>query len=432
MAAQDDVLGKTMDEWMRQYPALRDIVRYKPVFWENPKKGLAEEVLPGLPLTYEDILDAEARWVRFAPLIGRLFPEVKDRIIESGIVEIPQMAKAIKSRLGMDFDGSLYLKCDSELPVAGSVKARGGVYEVLKHAEKLAADSGLLKMTDDYGIMAESSFKDFFSGYSISVGSTGNLGLSIGIMGSALGFKVTVHMSADAKEWKKRLLRKKGVNVVEYTSDYSQAVKQGRRSSAQDPNDYFVDDENSKDLFLGYSVAAFRLKRQLDGMGIAVGENDPLNVYIPCGVGGAPGGITFGLKHVFGDSVRCYLAEPTHSPCMLLGLMTGLHDGVSVSDFGLDGRTEADGLAVGRPSKFAGRMIDGLVDGIFTVDDDDLYRALAILKDEEGKKIEPSAAAGLLGIRGKGVHVAWATGGIFLPEELTEEFYNRGKKLLDE
>lgn len=435
-------------------PVLGDAADLRPVMWVNDKRGYTCTVLPEIDITLKDIMEAEERWKRFAPLIEILFPETKDTHgkIESRLVEIFAMKEKMENIYGTGLEGRLYLKCDNELPVAGSIKARGGIYEVFKHAESLAIGSGMLKQGMDYSVMAESRFRDFFGSYSIAVGSTGNLGLSIGIAGAALGFKVTVHMSADAKRWKKDILRRNAVTVVEHSSDYNRAVEEGRRESSKDPRSYFVDDERSVDLFLGYSTAALRLKEQLVGRGITIDSLHPLFVYIPCGVGGAPGGICFGLRHVFGDNVHCFFAEPTHSPCMFLALASGEYENVSVKDLGLDNRTEADGLAVGRASALAGRIVDRLVSGIYTLTDHEMYAMLAALRESEKIMVEPSAAAGLPGIirlygtpAGEAyikktlkqcrphdaVHVVWATGGLFVPRELMDAFYEKGKGILN-
>lgn len=340
--------------------------------WMNPNVGSADAALAALPLTRTDVDDAEARLERFAPFIKKVFPETAaDRgLIESPLTEIENMRAWLNENEGAQLAGKLFLKRDSDLPVAGSVKARGGCYAVLKHTEDLALANRLVEMRDDYSVFATRAFRDFFSQYELHVGSTGNLGLSIGIMGAALGYRVTVHMSADARQWKKDLLRAKGITVLEYGADYSYAVQKGRERAAEDPRSYFIDDENSVDLFLGYAVAARRLKAQLAEQDVTVDDEHPLLVYIPCGVGGAPGGICFGLKQEFGDAAHVYFAEPVEAPCMLLGLASGLQNEICVQDIGLTGRTAADGLAVSRPSGFVGETVKAIVSGGFTVSDE--------------------------------------------------------------
>ena len=428
-------------------PLLAKLRSLEEVFWMNPNFENAQQGIKKSSLSVADIKDAKERLERFAPYISKVFPETKtaNGIIESPLVRIPWMQQKLAHNYGEPILGELLLKCDSHLPISGSIKARGGIYEILKHAEDLAFANQMLTLKDDYSILANENFRTFFSQFSIAVGSTGNLGLSIGIISAQLGFKVTVHMSADAKQWKKDLLRSKNVMVIEYEADYSKAVEQGRSQAAADPNCYFVDDENSSDLFLGYAVAASRLKQQLDQLEILVDDNHPLFVYLPCGVGGGPGGVAFGLKQLFKDNVHCFFAEPTHSPCMLLGLMTGLHDQISVQDIGLDNVTAADGLAVGRPSGLVGKIIEPFLSGCYTISDNHLYKLLKDLADTENIYLEPSALAGMIGPSflsrqgsaylkkhdllekmNNATHLIWATGGSMVPEEMMLEYYQKG------
>ena len=360
-----------VQQLITQFPLVQSLIALEPVTWFNPNATTLAVGLPYVGLDQNDVADASARLARFAPYMCDAFPETRASkgILESEIAAIPAMQATLNQRYGVELTGKLLLKKDSHLPISGSIKARGGIYEVLTHAERLAIKAGLLCEEDDYRKLFTDEFRQFFGQYSIAVGSTGNLGMSIGIMSAKLGFTVTVHMSADAREWKKRKLREHGVIVVEYAEDYGVAVEQGRKEAERDPNCFFIDDENSRTLFLGYSVAGERVKKQFDEMGIKVDAEHPLFVYLPCGVGGGPGGVAFGLKLIFGDAVHCVFAEPTHAPCMLLGVRTGLHEDVAVQDFGIDGVTAADGLAVGRPSGFVGRAMQRLIDGYITVQD---------------------------------------------------------------
>ena len=441
--------GKTIEQWVTEHALIQEMVELHEVSWFNKGTRSFSEAMQNITLGEADVADAAERLERFRPYIARVFPETAEvrGLIESPLKAIPSMQQALAELYQTDLPGTLLAKCDSLLPISGSIKARGGIYEVLKHAETLALKEGLLSLEDDYARLDSDEFRSFFSRYSIAVGSTGNLGLSIGIMSAQLGFRVSVHMSADARQWKKDLLRLKGVNVVEYESDYSLAVAEGRREAEGDPDCYFVDDENSVNLFMGYAVAANRLKRQLDDMGITVDRDHPLFVYLPCGVGGGPGGVAFGLKLAFGDSVHCFFAEPTRSPAMLLGLYTGLHDGVCVQDFGIDNITAADGLAVGRPSGFVGRTMCEMIDGAYTVEDDNLYRLLALLADAEGLRLEPSALAGFPGLArvmrsesyleqsgltdkmANATHIAWCTGGSMVPDSEMNAYYRTGASL---
>lgn len=420
----------------------------QPALWLNPNR--THQALPGTTwglneISREDIFTAAKRFIRFGYALKTLFPELvsTNGIIESPLVCVDDLRERLSPELG---HGKLLIKADHSLPIAGSIKARGGIYEVLEFAERVGLVNGLItKEKPDQLVSAEG--RELLSQYSVAVGSTGNLGLSIGVIASALGFATTVHMSADAKEWKKKRLRDRGVTVVEHQGDYGAAVAAGRSEAEKDPYCHFVDDESSFSLFSGYSVAALVIKQQLNEIGVAVDGEHPLFVYLPCGVGGAPGGITFGLSHLFGSNVHCFFAEPTASPCFMIAMMDEKGEGRSVYDVGLDNRTEADGLAVPKASECAVEVMRSALSGIFTVEDETLFKHVRAAWEGEKLKVEPSAtaafdgpswivnsAAGRAYLEANGInqhlhnstHIVWTTGGLFVPEEEYTKFLQRG------
>ncbi len=126
---------------------------------------------------------------------------------------------------------------------------------------------------------------------------------------------------------------------------------------------------------------------------------------------------------------------------MLLGMMTGLHDQIDVGQIGLSNDTEADGLAVGRASKFVGKLMETVVSSCYTVDDDFLFRSLKAMVEQENIFMEPSAHAGFFGpiqllceggdyieahqlapYLKNAHHLIWSTGGNMVPKHLRQAY----------
>ena len=130
----------------------------QPCLWTNP--GRQAEVPSRLSVGtgsvgVEDMQAAVARFGRFTPLLAELFPQelqASGGVIESPLVPAPALGQALG--LGAA-DGALGVKCDHLLPVAGSIKARGGIHEVLEFAETLALEHGLVAPGSDYRALAQ-------------------------------------------------------------------------------------------------------------------------------------------------------------------------------------------------------------------------------------------------------------------------------------
>ena len=141
----------------------------QPVLWENEKRFSDDEVTAELSSNLADMQRAQDRFARFNPLLAELFPELQDTggQIESALLPVPHMQDAIHFPLQ---HGRLWIKADHTLPVAGSIKARGGFHEVLEFAENLAIKNGLIKSSDNYIVFNTPAVRKLFSNYEIEIG----------------------------------------------------------------------------------------------------------------------------------------------------------------------------------------------------------------------------------------------------------------------
>ena len=133
-----------MNSLIAQYPLVKDLVALKETTWFNPGTTSLAEGLPYVGLTEQDVQDAHARLSRFAPYLAKAFPETA---ATGGLLNqnwLPfQLCKTAGKRISATDQRATVTEKDSHLPISGSIKARGGIYEVLAHAEKTGSGSGV-------------------------------------------------------------------------------------------------------------------------------------------------------------------------------------------------------------------------------------------------------------------------------------------------
>ena len=136
-----------LENLLQEYPLLRQMAAGEPVCWTNPKLRPFAETATDNPFGLEDALDAMTRLERFAPYIAQVFPETAERggIIESPVREIRAMRARLEDLWSLPLKGRLFLKLDSQLPISGSIKARGGFYEVMALAEQPSGNTRTLE-----------------------------------------------------------------------------------------------------------------------------------------------------------------------------------------------------------------------------------------------------------------------------------------------
>ena len=248
------------------------------------------------------------------------------------------------------FGSPVVLKCEN-LQHTGSFKARGAASKVL------ALTPGELER-------------------GVVTASTGNHGAAVAYAGAIVGVAPTVVVPADANPSKLAAIERLGGRIEVHGTD-SVESELGARQMARERGMTFISPYNDPAIIGGQGTLGLELLEQV---------GDLSTVFVAVGGGGLASGVA-GIIKAVSPSVRIIGCSPVNSAVMYHSLKAG-----EILDMPSK-PTLSDGTAGGvEPGAITLGILDGLLDGFVTVEEDDIRNAFLDLIEVEHLLVEGSAA----------------------------------------
>lgn len=234
--------------------------------------------------------------------------------------------------------------------------------------------------------------------------SSGNHAQAVALAASLLGSKAVILMPADAPAGKVAATRAYGAEVIEYDR-YEENRETQASALAEERGLVLVPPYDDHHVMAGQGTAGLELLEQ-------VGDLDDL--VVPVGGGGLIAGCATAAKSLL-PRIRVTGVEPESGDDTRQSLERGERVAIPVP------RTIADGLQVATPGGMTFEVNRRLVDGIVTVTDEEIVRAMAFLFERIKVVAEPSGAvavaallAGKLVVSGRRVGAILSGGNVDL------------------
>jgi threonine dehydratase len=252
--------------------------------------------------------------------------------------------------LSASVGSSVVLKCEN-LQHTGSFKARGAVSKVLSLSQE-ELDRGVI------------------------TASTGNHGAAVSYAGAIVGMAPTVVVPTDANPSKLAAIERLGGRIEVHGTD-SVESELGARQIAEERGLTFISPYNDPAIIGGQGTLGLELLEQVE---------DLATIFVAVGGGGLASGVA-GIIKAVSPSVRIIGCSPANSAVMYHSLKAG-----EILD--MPSRpTLSDGTAGGvEPDAVTLDILDRLLDGFVTVEEDDIRRAFLELIEVEHVLVEGSAA----------------------------------------
>lgn len=223
----------------------------------------------------------------------------------------------------------------------------------------------------------------------------GNHGLALAWAARAFGCRARIFVGTAVGRDRIELIRSLGAEVVSVDGTYDDAVA-AAELAARAPGALLVTDTDysgdlpvTRAIMAGYSVLASELARQTD-----LGRHT--HVFLQCGVGGVAAGIAAGLWRQLGRTPKIVTVEPARAACLYASLRAGRPVQVAGTL-----ETRMVGLACGRPSLPAWRILSRAAYAAMTIDDADARRVQdALAQGIGGDAPLPAGDTGIAGVAG--------------------------------
>ncbi len=213
--------------------------------------------------------------------------------------------------------------------------------------------------------------------------SAGNHAQGLALAAQKIGVKAVIVMPRTTPQIKVDAVRSRGAKVVLFGDTYDEAAAHAHQLMAERGLTY-VHPYDDPDVIAGQGTVGMEILRQ---------HPDALHaVFVPVGGGGLCAGVAAYIKYLRPD-VKIFAVESEDAACLDAAMKKNKR--IQLPQVGLF----ADGTAVAQIGKETFRILRKTIDGVITVNIDEICAAIKDIFDDTRSIAEPSGALALAGLK---------------------------------
>lgn len=243
--------------------------------------------------------------------------------------------------------------------------------------------TGAYKLRGAYNLMSQLSPEEKAKG--VVAASAGNHAQGVALAAQVLGIKATIFMPVGASLPKYQATLGYGANVVLTGAIFDETLAAARDFTEQ-TGAVFVPPFDDMRIITGQGTVGLEILEQLD---------DVENVLVCLGGGGLTAGVVSAVKQkakTLGKTVNVYAVQAEQAASWPNALAAGKPVESEIHP------TIADGIAVAKPGAVPFEIVRELVDGVFTVTEDEIAQAMLAVLERSKLLVEAGGVVGVAAV----------------------------------